>query len=89
MSCGVDKNYSGSWASTAPQGGTDAFGTPPGRTLTDRFVEPLKPFDDGDRHRALFSAPTPDLHVQEARTPVQIAMFIVIVVGVISAMIFA
>lgn len=77
------------FASHSPQTVTDSFGTPPGRTIVDRYLEPANPHEDANRYRAPVPYPQPDFrNAFEARTWWQTAIWAAIVCGVILGLIF-
>jgi hypothetical protein len=82
----MDDGYN--FASRSPQTVTDAFGTPPGRTLIDRFHERSNLPDDLNPLRT----PTPTAQQSshptfETRTWWQTTIWAVIVIGVILGLI--
>ena len=83
----MDENYN--YVSHAPQGVTDAFGTPPGRTIMDRFNEPTRPWDDSDKFRVAGPSGQPIIRTSfEARTWWQTAISGAIAIGVVVGLIF-
>lgn len=83
----MDESYR--HASHGPQAGMDAFGTPPGRTMVDRYNEPAKVWDAPAGLREPFQSPRSfGWPIIEARTWWQTAIWACIVVGVILGLIF-
>ena len=81
----MEHDLSGSRVSLSPQGGVDSFGTPPGRSLTDRFND--QSFI-GDSNRPL--PPSPPFFSSRATVAAsnwwQTAIWAAIVVLVIGAL---